>query len=215
MAETTGPHATASPGPRGDTPGSGLAENVRDWLPGHNWVWFVARGVLLILLAVAALLAPGVALFAFAMLFAAFSLVDGVFAVASGVRGARDRRERWGALVLSGMAGIAIGVLFVLFPMVSTFALAFTTVLLIAAWAVVTGVLEIAAAIRLRRTIKGEWLLALAGALSLLVGLAIAYLAATQPAITVVSVAWLIAFYALIAGVAMIVLGFRLRKLAG
>lgn len=186
----------------------------REILPRRNWGWFVARGLLLVALGVAAFLAPGAALFAFATVFAAFSFVDGVMAVASGVRGARDRSERWGGLLLSGVAGIAIGVLFVLFPLVSTFAYAFTTVLLIAAWAVLTGAFEIAAAIRLRREIRGEWLLALSGALSMLLGLALVALMVLQPGITVLSVAWLIAIYALVAGVALLALGLRLRKKA-
>ena len=170
-------------------------------LPRRNWGWFVARGALLVLLGVLALMAPGAALFAFATVFAAFSFVDGVFAVISAVRGARDKSERWGALLFSGLVGIAVGVLFVLFPLVSTFAFAWVTV-----------VLEIAAAIRLRREIEGEWLLALAGVLSVLLGLALAIMLAIAPGITALSVAWLIAIYALIAGVSLIVLGFRLRK---
>ena len=104
-------------------------------LPRRNWGWFVARGALLVLLGVLSLMAPGAALFAFATVFAAFSFVDGMFAVISAVRGARDKSERWGALLFSGLVGIAVGVLFVLFPLVSTFAFAWVTVVLIAAWA--------------------------------------------------------------------------------
>src|SRR5690606_2964847 len=99
-----------------------------------------------------------------------------------------------------------------LFPLLSTLALAYTTVLLIAVWAILMGVFEIAAAIRLRKVIKGEWLLALTGILSVLIGVAITYLLATDPGISVLSVAWLIAFYAFVSGIAFIVLGFRLRK---
>ena len=182
-----------------------------DWWPGRTWGWIAARGVLLILLGVAAILAPGVTLFAFAMLFAAFSLVDGIFALIAGIRGARHG-ERWGAMVFSGVLGIGIGILFLLFPLLSTLALAYTTVVLIAVWAILMGVSEIAAAIRLRKVIQGEWLLGLSGVLSVLVGFAVGYLLVTNPAITVLSVAWLIAFYAFVTGVVLIVLGFRLRK---
>lgn len=181
-------------------------------LPQRNWGFFLARGVLLLLLGIAALLAPGLALFAFALVFAAFSFADGIMAVISAIRGARHKRDRWGALLLSGLAGIAIGVLFVLFPLFSTFAYAMTIVILVAAWAVATGVFEIAAAIRLRKEIEGEWLLGTAGVLSVLLGLALAVLLVMQPGITALSVAWLIAIYALIAGVAFIVLALRLRR---
>ena len=125
---------------------------------------------------------------------------------------AARREERWGAMVFSGILGIGIGILFLLFPLLSTLALAYTTVLLIAVWAILMGVFEVAAAIRLRKVIEGEWLLALAGVLSVVVGIAIAYLLATNPGISVLSVAWLIAFYAFVSGIALIVLGFRLRK---
>jgi uncharacterized membrane protein HdeD (DUF308 family) len=77
---------------------------------------------------------------------------------------------------------------------------------------VLIGGLEIAAAIRLRRVIKGEWLLALTGVLSLALGLILAMMLATRPGLTVLSVAWLIAIYALAAGASLIILGFRLRR---
>ena len=181
-------------------------------LPKRNWGWFLARGLLLIVLGVLSLLWPGPALVAFATVFAAFCLVDGVMAVASGVRGARDKRERWWGLVLSGMAGIVVGTLFVLFPLLSTFTFALTTVILIAAWAVITGVFEVSAALRLRKEIEGEWLLGLSGVLSVLLGLGLTAMAVLTPGISALSVAWMIGAYALIAGIALTVLAFRLRK---
>jgi uncharacterized membrane protein HdeD (DUF308 family) len=184
----------------------------RDDLPQRNWGWFAARGALLILLGALALLAPRAALFAFATVFAAFSFVDGVLAIISAIRGARHKSEHWGALLFSGIVGVAIGVLFVLFPLVSTFAFAWVTLVLIAAWAILTGALEIAAAIRLRRVIEGEWLLALAGTLSLALGLILAMMLAVMPGVTALSVAWLIGIYALVAGVSLVALGFRLRR---
>lgn len=180
----------------------------------RNWGWVMARGVLLVILGLLAGLAPGWALFSFALLFAAFSFADGVLAIASGIRGATHSRERWWVLVLSGIAGIAVGVLFVLFPLLSTMAYALFAVMVVAGWAIATGVLEIAAAIRLRREIEGEWLLGLAGALSVLLGIGLIALAWIDPGVTVLSIGWLIAIYALIAGIALIVLALRLRKRA-
>ena len=206
------PAATPADGAPAATAGPGLDPPRRDDLLRRNWGWIVARGVLLILLGVLALLAPGPALIAFATVFAAFSFVDGASAAISALRGARDKTEHWGAMLFSGIVGIAIGVLFVLFPLVSTFAFAWVTVVLIAAWAILTGVLETAAAIRLRRVIEGEWLLALAGVLSTVLGLALATMLAITPGVTVLSVAWLIGIYALIAGLSLIVLGFKLRR---
>lgn len=197
------------------------AGKFKDFVPGHelclpreNWGWFLARGLLLIVLGILALLLPGPALFAFATVFAAFCFVNGVMTLASGVRGARSREHRWWALVLSGMAGIVVGTMFVLFPLLFTFAYGLATVLLIAAWAMATGGLEVSAAIRLRKEIKGEWLLALSGVLSVLLGFAIVVLAAMTPGLSALSVAWLIGIYAVIAGVALTVLSLRLRKRA-
>ena len=194
------------------TRSSSFAPPLPAFLPGRNWGWFMARGVLLTLFGLLAAFAPGLALLSFALLFAAFCFADGVLTVASGVRGAKDGRERWWALVLGGLAGVAVGVLFVLFPLLSTLAYAYITVMLVAAWAIITGVLEFVAAIRLRKEIEGEWLLGLPGVTSVLLGLGLVALAALNPAITVLSVGWAIAIYALIAGVALIVLALRLRQ---
>ena len=182
-------------------------------LARHTWGWLLARGILLILLGFFAMLAPGFALFTFALVFAAFSFFDGVLALISGFRRAHDGR-RWGAMVLSGLAGIAVGVLFVFFPRVSTLTYAMLIVWLVAAWAVLTGAFEISAAIRLRQEIQGEWLLALSGVLSVLLGIALVWLLYANPAATLLSVAWLIAIYAFVAGVALILLALKLRRRA-
>ena len=196
-----------------------LADSLADPLvPGGsiapaNWGWYLARGVLLIVLGLLAAFMPAAALFLFALLFAAFSFADGVFNIIAGVRGATHHRQRWWTLILSGLVGVLVGVLFVGFPVLSSIAYATVAVLLIAFWAIATGVAEISAAIRLRREITGEWLLGLSGAVSLLLGVALLWIAMDNPAVSVISVGWLIALYALIAGVALVLLAFRLRRL--
>lgn len=185
---------------------------VIDHLPARNWGWFALRGVLLLALGVLSLAFPGPALFAFALVFAAYCFVDGIVAVISGVRGARRKEERWWALILAGVLGIAVGVIFVLFPGLGTLAYALTAIAVIAGWAVATGVLQIAAAWRLRRAIEGEWLLIASGALTVLLGLGLIALLAVAPTPTLLSVAWMIGIWALIAGVALLVLAFRLRR---
>jgi uncharacterized membrane protein HdeD (DUF308 family) len=194
-------------------PSEGAREIRQTFLPGRNWKWFLLRGVLAILLGVLAILFPFSALFAFATVFAAFVFADGIFSLISGIRGAGHRGERWGALVFRGIVGIAIGVLFVLMPFVTTVSYALATLAIVAAWAIVTGIFEIAAAIRLRREIEGEWLLALVGALSILLGIAIPVILWMNPLATILSVAWVIGIYALAAGVALIALAIRLRRL--
>jgi len=180
--------------------------------PG-NWGWYLARGLLLIVLGLLAAFMPAAALFVFALMFAAFSFADGVLNIIAGVRGATHHQQRWWALILSGLVGVMVGVLFVGFPVLSSIAYATVAVLLIAFWAIATGVAEISAAIRLRREIAGEWLLGLSGTVSVLLGLVLLWIAMGNPAVSVVSVGWLIALYAMVAGIALLLLALRLHRL--
>lgn len=184
-------------------------------LLARNWGWLALRGGLLVLLAVLALLFPAPALFAFATVFAAFCFVEGIFSVVAGVRGARDHRERWWALVLSGLLGIAVGVVFFFYPALGTVAYALAMVALVAGWAIATGILQVYSGWRLRRAIAGEWLLILSGAITVLLGLGLLALLWVAPGPTLLSVAWLIGIWAAIAGVALLVLAFRLRRHGG
>jgi uncharacterized membrane protein HdeD (DUF308 family) len=184
----------------------------RPHLPRHNWAWFLVRGIIALLLGLVALFAPGVTLFAFALVFAAFSFADGISQLIAGLRGARHKSQRYGSLIFGGIVGIAIGLLFLVWPLVSTFVYALMLVLLIAFWAVTTGIFEIAAALRLRREIRGEWLLGLSGALSVVLGFALLALALAEPGLTMLSIGWLIAIYAFASGISLVVLAFRLRR---
>jgi uncharacterized membrane protein HdeD (DUF308 family) len=188
------------------------AESIRDRrsLPAHNWGWFLLRGILALLLGVAAIFWPLSALFAFTLVFAAFSSADGVVSLIAGIRGARAG-ERWGALVFRGIVGILVGVIFVLLPVLATVTYAFLTVVMLAVWSIIGGIFEVAAAVRLRKEIEGEWLLGLSGAISLLLGIGILVLVIPNPAATILSAAWLIAIYAFIAGIALVVQAFRLK----
>ena len=109
------------------------------------------------------------------------------------------------AVALAGVAGIIVGVLTFVWPGMAGLALLY----LIAAWAILTGVLEIVAAIELRRVIEGEWLLALSGILSVVLGV----LLVAFPGAGALGLAWLIGIYALVDGLLLIALAFRLRGL--
>jgi uncharacterized membrane protein HdeD (DUF308 family) len=112
---------------------------------------------------------------------------------------------RRGWLVVEGVAGIAAGVFTFLWPGITALVLLW----LIAAWAVVTGVLEVAAAVVLRRELRGEWLLALAGVLSVAFGV----LLAVRPGEGAIAIVSAIGVFAIVFGVALLVLGVRLRRL--
>ncbi len=161
------------------------------------------RGVLALLFGLLALLWPDVTVLALALLFGAYATVDGAGMIAGGLGRNAHPRRRWG-YVLAGLIGIVAGLWSLLWP--ETTALAF--VLLAGAWAVVTGLLEIVAAVRLRRAMTGEWLLAAAGAVSVVAGALILL----RPDIGALALATVLGVYALIAGVVLLAAAWHLRK---
>jgi uncharacterized membrane protein HdeD (DUF308 family) len=166
--------------------------------------WAVAvRGAAALLFGIMALIWPGVTIAVLVLLFGAYALVDGAIALGTAISG-RGRDRRW-MLVLQGVVGILAGVLTFIWPGITAMAL----LLLIAAWALVTGILGIVAAIWLRREVRGEWLLALGGALSVLFGIVLL----VRPGVGALAVVWMIGLYSIIFGVAMLALGFQLRRL--
>jgi uncharacterized membrane protein HdeD (DUF308 family) len=169
----------------------------------RNW-WAVAlRGVVALLYGVLALVWPGLTLEILVLFFGAYALVDGVFAIIAALTN-RAGPDRWWVLLLEGLVGIAAGIITFLRPGLTTLVLLYV----IAFWAIVTGVLEIVAAIRLRKEIQGEWMLALSGIASLALGV----LLLLFPATGALTVAWLIGIYAILFGVMLLSLGLRLRK---
>jgi uncharacterized membrane protein HdeD (DUF308 family) len=170
----------------------------------RNW-WVVAlRGVFAIVFGVLAIVWPGLTLFVLITLFGAYALVDGIFAVIAGIA-SYSRNERWWAVLLEGIAGIILGLLTFFYPGITALVLVY----FIAAWALVTGIFEIAAAIRLRKEIEGEWMMVLSGILSIIFGLFLV----VAPGAGALGLTWVIGAYAIVFGVVLIVLAFRLRSL--
>jgi uncharacterized membrane protein HdeD (DUF308 family) len=169
----------------------------------RNW-WAVAlRGVAALLFGLLAIVWPGISLAALVLLFGAYALIDGLFAVVSAIANARGQ-DRWWIVLLEGIVGIAAGLVTFAWPGLTALALLY----LIGAWAVVTGILEIYAAIQLRKMITGEWVLALGGIASVVFGI----LVFMYPSAGALAIVWWIGVYAIIFGAVMIALGFRLRK---
>ena len=193
-------------------PHPSFAGEAQKSLPAHNWGWFLFRGLLALALGVLAILYPFSAITAFAFLFALFAFIDGVGLVVSGIAGAANHRDRWWGLVIAGLMGIAVGVIYFLWPGLSTVSYALVMLIIIAAWAVVNGTGQISAAIRLRKEIEGEWLLGLSGVFSLLLGIAILIVTMAVPGASILSVAWIIGFYALFAAAALIALALQLKS---
>lgn len=168
--------------------------------------WAVAlRGVLAVLFGLVALVWPDITIIVLVMLFGAYALVDGVIALGTAIFGGAQAARPRGWLILEAVTGIAAGVLTFVWPGITALAL----LMVIAAWAVITGAVEIVAAIRLRRELEGEWLLAVSGVASIVFGL----LLVIRPGAGSVAVVWLIGAYAMVFGAVLVALGLRLRKL--
>ncbi|MBB2754601.1 UNVERIFIED_ORG: uncharacterized membrane protein HdeD (DUF308 family) [Rhizobium aethiopicum] len=180
-------------------------ESARNSMLADNW-WIVAlRGVLAILFGIAAFVMPAATMLAFVLVFAAYSLVDGIFSVALSVRGAR-KGERWGLLLLNGLFGIAIGIAAAMLPGITVLAF----ILMIAAWALVSGGLMLGASFALKIS-HGRWLLVFGAIASLLYGV----LLFVSPFIGALVLTWWMGAHALVFGVTLIVFAFRLRKHRG
>ena len=169
-----------------------------------RWWALVIRGLAAIAFGICTFVAPASSLFALVILWGAYAIVDGVFGIVLSIRGARIL-PGWGWLLAEGFVSIAAGVVTFLWPGITALVLLFV----IATWAVLTGIAEIATAIRLHRHVRGEWMLATAGVLSIAFGV----LLAVKPGPGALAVTWLIGGYAIVFGALLVGLGVRLRRL--
>jgi uncharacterized membrane protein HdeD (DUF308 family) len=169
----------------------------------RNWWAMALRGVVAILYGLLALVWPRLTIEILVLFFGAYMFVDGVFAILAAFTN-RSGHDSWWILFLEGLAGIAVGSITFLRPGLTAFVLLYG----IAFWAMTTGVLEIVAAIRLRKEIKGEWMLAFSGVLSLVFGVLLLVFHAAGA----LTVAWLIGWYAILFGAMLLSLGWRLSQ---
>lgn len=167
-----------------------------------DWWLISLRGLFAIVLGIAAILLPGLAVTTLALLFGAYAVVDGAAAIVAAIRRSGRRSGRL-PLLLEGVAGVVLGLAILVWPQIGQVLL----VALVATWAIVTGVLEIIAALRLRRELADGIILAAVGAASVVLGILIVLF----PDAGIVAVGWFIGAYALVAGIAMLLLGLRLR----
>jgi uncharacterized membrane protein HdeD (DUF308 family) len=170
----------------------------------RNWWALLLRGIASLLFGAFTFVRPDVSLAALVVVFGAFAFVDGVFAIVSATNRKRDRAPWW-VMVLQGLAGIAMGVTTWTWPGVTVLVLVY----LIATWALVTGVFEVVAALRLRKQLRGEWLLALSGIASVALGVAFALF----PRAGALALTLWIGAYAFVMGPVLIALSIRLHGL--
>jgi uncharacterized membrane protein HdeD (DUF308 family) len=170
------------------------------------WWILIVRGVLGILFGVLALIWPAVTLLLLVALFAAYALIGGIAAVA-GVWRARKAQHPMGdgwMIVLLGVVAIASGIIAVIWPGITALAL----VLIMGVNALIAGVLDISVAVRLRRVIRGAWMMVLAGIVSIIFGVAVI----AFPGAGALALVWLISLYAIITGVLLLAMGIQARR---
>ena len=181
-------------------PGS-VHARARQALLASNWWAAAIRGVCAILIGSFAIFAPAATLIALVMIFAAYSIVDGIFAIILAVRGAR-RHERWGWLALNGVISIAAGAVAIFYPALTAIAFGY----LFAAWALISGVTSIIAALQLSND-HGRWWLLIAGVIALFFG----FWAVWDVDLGMLALSYLVGFQAFLAGFALLALAYRLR----
>ena len=174
-------------------------------LLAQSWWMLAWRGAAALILGILALMWPGISLLVLIALFASFSLLSGAASIASAIRH-RGTEKGWWLPLLLGLVSIVAGAIAILNPEVTIFIL----VLIMAAHAVVTGVLDIAMAIRLRKEIEHEWLLVLTGAVAILFGVVIFLF----PPVGVLTLALMVGIYAAAIGILLLALAFQTRKWA-
>ena len=169
----------------------------------RGWWRLLVRGLVAIAFGIFTWFRPGISLAALVLVFGVYCTADGILGVWTAIAGRKDNAYWW-ALLLAGLVGVGVGVVTFARPGLTAVAL----LIYIAVWAIAKGVLEIATAIRLRKEIQGEWLLVVGGVASVAFGA----LLLARPGAGAVAVLWLIASYAVVFGVLLVLLALKARS---
>lgn len=171
----------------------------------RKWWVLLLNGLCAILFGVMAFVWPQVTLMALVFLFGVYCLLDGITALSASMS-RKDEGRPWGRMLTMGIISIAAGVVTFVWPGMTAIML----LVIIAVWAIIHGVTEIIAAIELRRVIHNEWLLALAGVVSVLFGIVMI----ARPGVGALSLIWVIGTFAIVHGLLLVAFAFKLRGLA-
>lgn len=166
-----------------------------------HWGWLIARGLAAIIFGVLAIAMPRLTVLTLALVWGAYAIVDGAFALIYGARGGGKRR--WTYIII-GLIGVIAGLVAFFWPGETAIIL----VMIIGFWAFFTGIFEIIYAIQYRHAIAHPWAVGISGLLSAVVG----FVFAMFPGAGALSLIWVIAAYAILYGILMIVAGFQLRR---
>jgi uncharacterized membrane protein HdeD (DUF308 family) len=170
-----------------------------------DWRAYVVRGVVALLFGIATLIWPDITLWVLVLLFGIYVLMDGIMVLWAVITRAPSTRDQRGWLIFHGIVSVGAGIITLVWPDITALALLF----LIAAWAALSGIMQIALAVHLRKEIKNEWLLYLSGGLAI----AFALLLVITPGAGALVITWLIAWFAILYGIVLVLLALRMRKL--
>lgn len=168
----------------------------------RNWWLVTLRGAVALIFGLLTVTSPLVTLAVLILFFGAYALLNGILTVVTAIVNRRGE-PHWVAMLIGGVLGIAVGIITFMTPGATGLVLLYY----IAAWAILTGIFDIAAGIRLRKMITREWVIILSGVLSLGFGIVLVLF----PGAGALAVALWIGWYAVVFGFLMIVAGFRLR----
>jgi len=171
-----------------------------------NWWLLALRGLLAVLFGVLAFVWPGATVLSLVWLFGLFALANGILSLVLAAKAPKGF-PKVGSLILGGLLGILAGLLAFVMPGITALGL----LILIAAWAIMTGVMDLVAAVRLRKIITNEWLLILAGIASVAFGILLLF----QPAVGALALIWWIGAWAIVLGILLMIVAFRLRNWKG
>jgi uncharacterized membrane protein HdeD (DUF308 family) len=169
----------------------------------RNWSLVLLRGLAGIIFGIVAFLRPGVAVATLILVFGAYAFLNGVLAIVA-LLGRREGGRPWPTLLVEAIVSLAAGLIALFRPGITAVGL----LVVAAAWAFLMGIFEIMAAIRLRKLITGEWMLALSGVFSV----ALSVLLVAFPKAGLLTMIWWIGAYAIVFGVTLVALGLRLRS---
>jgi len=170
----------------------------------RGWWLLVLRGIFAVAFGILAFVKPNITLAALVLVFGAYALINGIFMLGVGLRAPKGTPGK-GTLVFLGLVGVAAGILTFVYPNITALSL----LVVIAWWAILTGIFEIAAAVKLRKELTNEWVMILSGALSVAFGV----LLIAKPNAGALSIIWLIGIYAVLYGILLLALAFRLKGL--
>jgi uncharacterized membrane protein HdeD (DUF308 family) len=169
------------------------------------WGALAIRGLVALIFGILCFVWPGMTIRVLIFIFGFFALADGIFSLLGFFRAVKEGGG-WGSLLFEAIVGIAVGLIVIFYPGLSAIALVYW----IAAWAIVTGTFEIIVAIRIRKEVKGEWVMVVSGIVSILFGLILF----SRPGVGALAVVWIIGVYAIVFGVLMLALAVRAKKVA-